>query len=249
MGVSAMLLDKDVIDDVLDIPTKHKFAVSPSASYVFDNTIWNYFYPNQGTRYNIGLAAAPSFGKNMVGFVTPSVDMRHYIPLFGGFSLATRFAGAASFGPNPQRFYLGGTEGWINRAFSDITYPVTEPEDVSFYGIGMPLRGFALNERVGTKYFLANLGLRFPFPILVSGAPLGLYSEIFSDAGTAWNKNVYLFQKQPDGSIITRDLLLSTGIGLRTYFYGFFLKLDIAWRLDLQSFSKPEYLFSLGQDF
>jgi Tol biopolymer transport system component len=253
LGVALMVLEKDVIADDfgnnINLPTKRKFAISPSLSYVLDNTTWSYFYPANGTRYNLTLSVAPGFGKSFIGFVTPQFDVRNYEPLFGGISIATRIAGAASFGPNPQRFYLGGVDLWINRYFSNQTYPLNEPEDFAFYGSAAPLRGYAYNEKVGTKYLLANIALRFPFPVFVAGLPLGLFAEAFTDAGTAWNKSVYFFEKKEDGSIITRDLLLSTGVGLRTYFFGLYLKLDIAWRTNLQSWSRPDYIFSMGQDF
>lgn len=249
LSFAAQVHSKDVIDDNLDIPTKTKFSLSPTLSYVFDNTSWSYFYPKGGTRYNLSVSAAPGFGSKFIGFFTPAVDVRHYIPLFGGTSLAMRFAGAVSVGPNPQKFYLGGMDGWINSYTSEYAYPITEPEDISFYGVGLPLRGYAYNEKVGTKYILSNIAWRFPFPIFVSGAPLGLFAEAFVDAGTAWDKQLYLFRKKSDGSFITDDLLMSTGIGFRTYFFGFYLKMDIAWRTDLQSSSSPNYLFSIGQDF
>ncbi len=249
LSFAAQIHSKDVIDENLNVPTKTKYSLSPSLSYIFDNTSWSYFYPKGGSRYNLSVSAAPGFGSKFIGFFTPSLDFRHYIPLFGGTSLALRFAGAVSVGPNPQKFYLGGMDGWINSYTSEYAYPITEPEDISFYGVGLPLRGYAYNEKVGTKYMLTNIAWRFPFPIFVSGAPLGLFAEAFIDAGTAWDKELYLFRKKSNGSYVTDDLLMSTGIGFRTYFFGFYLKMDIAWRTDLQLWSQPNYLFSIGQDF
>jgi hypothetical protein len=249
LSFAAQIHSKDVIDDNLFIPKKTKYSLSPTLSYIVDNTSWTYFYPKAGTRYNISLSAAPPFGENFIGYVTPSVDLRHYVKLFGGMSLALRFAGAFSVGQNPQKFYLGGMDGWINSYISATAYPITEPEDISLNAVALPLRGYAFNEKVGTKYMLSNIALRFPFPVFVSGAPLGLFAEAFVDAGTAWDKQLYLFRRLYNGSIVTDDLLMSTGIGFRTYFFGFYLKMDIAWRTNLQTSSQPIYLFSIGQDF
>lgn len=253
MNLSALVLEKDAIDNQagipLDLPTKRKFALTPSLGYVHDDVIWSYFYPKAGTRYNVTLAASPSFSSSMLGFVTPQIDFRHYIKIIGDMTFAMRLSGAASFGPNPQKFFLGGMDGWINRYFSATTYPLTEPEDFAFYAVGTPLRGFAYNEKIGTKYGLMNLALRFPFPILVGGAPLALMSEAFVDAGSAWTKSVYLFEKNPEGNWRTKDLLMSTGIGFRTYLFGFYLKLDVAWTTTIDHWGKPQYLFSLGEDF
>src|SRR5205085_1907023 len=51
MNLSALVLEKDVIDDQLNLPTKRKFAITPSIGYVHDDVIWSYFYPKAGTRY------------------------------------------------------------------------------------------------------------------------------------------------------------------------------------------------------
>ncbi|HET9136156.1 MAG TPA: biopolymer transporter Tol [Candidatus Kapabacteria bacterium] len=253
MNLSAIVLERDVIDNAyglpLNLPTKRKFAVVPGASYIYDDVLWSYFYPKAGTRYNIGVSAAPKLSDNMLGFVTPQFDIRHYIKITGDLTLATRFAGAASFGPTPQKFFVGGVDGWINRYFSPTAYPLTEPQDFAFYTSGTPLRGFAYDERIGTKYGIVNAALRFPFPIYVSGAPLALLSEVFMDAGTAFNDKVYLFQKKDDGTYKTRDLLLSTGIGFRTYLLGFYLKMDIAWATTLDTWKSPQYIFSIAEDF
>ncbi len=253
MNFSALVLEKDVISDdlgnPLDIPTKRKFALTPSVGYVHDDVIWSYFYPKAGTRYNLTLAVSPSFGNSMLGFITPQLDFRHYFKIIGDMSFVTRISGAGSWGPNPQKFFLGGVDGWINRYFSATTYPLTEPQDFAFYATGTPLRGFPYNQQIGTKYGLLNLALRFPFPIFVSGLPLALLSEAFFDAGTAWDNKVYLFQKKPDGGWTTKDLLMSTGIGLRTYLFGIYLKMDIAWTTTIDTWAKPQYIFSLGEDF
>ncbi|MEI8134193.1 MAG: hypothetical protein WCH46_03820 [bacterium] len=251
--LSARLLQKEQIStaagDAVDIATKTRFALSPSINLIHDDVLWSYFYPKAGTRYNIGVALAPSLLKNMLGFVTPQLDFRHYFKIFGDLNFAIRASGAASFGPNPQRFFLGGVDGWINRLFSTTTYPLTDPEDVAFYSVGTPLRGFPYNERIGTKYGLVNLAVRFPFPILVSGIPLALMSEAFLDAGSAWTNNIYLLQRNSSGGWTTKDLLMSTGIGFRTYLFGFYAKMDIAWTTTIDTFSRPQYIFSLGEDF
>jgi hypothetical protein len=247
------VLERDVLDnssgDGLNLPTKRKYAAVPSASYIHDDVIWSYFYPKSGTRYNLNVSAAPKFTSSMLGFVTPQLDFRHYFKIAGDLSLATRIAGAGSFGATPQKFFLGGVDGWLNYFFSNITYPLTEPQDFAFYSTGTPLRGFPYTAKIGTKYGIGNIALRFPFPIYVSGAPLALLSEAFVDMGTAWNNNVYLLRKKPDGGWTTQDLLASTGIGFRTYLLGFYFKMDIAWTTTLDSWAHPAYIFSIGEDF
>jgi hypothetical protein len=70
--------------------------------------------------------------------------------------------------------------------------------------------------------------------------------------GTAWNDpQVWkAFGKDPnDGSTITRDLLIGTGVGTRLFLFGLPIRFDIAWRFRVGSFSEPFYYFALGPDF
>jgi WD40 repeat protein len=254
INLSTLVLEKDQVDDQQgistdNIPTKRKFAITPGIGYVHDDVLWSYFYPKAGTRYNLSLSASPKFSNNTLGFFTPQFDFRHYFRIIGDMTFVARLSGAASFGPTPQKFFLGGVDGWINRYFSSTTYPLSEPQDFAFYASGTPLRGFPYNQEVGTKYGLMNLALRFPFPILVTGLPLALISEAFVDAGTAWNDNVYLLQRNASGGWTTKDLLLSSGIGFRTYLFGFYIKMDIAWTTTIDHWAEPQYIFSLGEDF
>ena len=42
---------------------------------------------------------------------------------------------------------------------------------------------------------------------------------------------------------------MSTGIGFRTYLFGIYLKMDIAWTTTLDHWASPQYIFSFGEDF
>jgi Tol biopolymer transport system component len=244
---SAMVLERDLIN--LDSSTKREFTVFPQIAFVHDDVIWSYFYPRGGARYNISIAATPKLGQNWLGFVTPQIDARYYIKISSEFSIATRFAAAASLGPTPQKFFVGGVSGWINAIFSPQVYPLSEPQDFAFFTAGQPLRGYAYDQKIGTKYMIGNIELRYPFPISVGGFPIAFFGDSFIDMGTAWTNQVYLFQKQPNGSIITRDLLTSAGTGIRTFLFGFYVHADIAWTTNLNVWSHPNYIFSLGEDF
>jgi WD40 repeat protein len=248
LNINATMLQRDLI---VDIPTesKEKFAFFPQLAWVYDNVLWHYFYPRAGTRYNLSVAAAPKLGDSWLGFVTPRVDYRHYFKLSENMSIATRLTGGASFGQNPQNFFIGGVEGWLSPDFRGDGIELNEPEDYAFFSTGTPLRGYAYNEKIGTKYALANVEFRFPFPIIVAGFPFAFFGDAFVDAGTAWNNELNLFQRDQAGKIRTKDLLMSTGAGIRTYLFGFYVHLDVAWKTNLDVWSKPIYLFSIGEDF
>jgi outer membrane protein assembly factor BamA len=118
------------------------------------------------------------------------------------------------------------------------------------------LRGYNYAERIGTKYLLTNIELRFPLIryLLTGGLPL-LFNNIigvaFIDAGSTWNNTskVKLFARDSSGNIITNDLLVGTGFGARVYFLYFLLRFDVAWAYNVKGFSSPKFYFSLGSDF
>ncbi len=248
-SVSGAIFQKDLLVPE-NVPTKTAYAIWPEISYVHDDALMSYFYPIDGTRFNLGVSAAPMIASNWLGFVTPQFDIRRYFHITGLFSLATRIAGAASFGPTPQHFFIGGVDNWINYYYKTQGVPITDPQDFAFFTPGYPLRGFAYDEKIGTHYVIGNLELRYPFPIIVGGFPLSFFGDTFIDAGTAWNHSVYLFQRDPaTTNWETRDLLLSTGTGIRTYLFGFYVHFDLAWTTNIETWAPPAYIVSLGEDF
>ncbi len=249
VSLTGSIFQKDLIVSE-NVPTKTAYAVFPSISYVHDDALMSYFYPLDGTRINIGVSAAPMLGSNWLGFVTPQFDLRHYIKITGFLSLATRITGAASYGPTPQNFFIGGVDSWINPFYQTQGIPITSPQDFAFFTPGLPLRGFPYDAKIGTHYAIGNIELRYPFPISLGGFPLAFFGDSFIDAGTAWNKQVYLFQQVPGTTNWeTRDLLLSAGTGVRTYLFGFYIHFDLAWTTTLTTWSPPNYIISLGEDF
>ncbi len=249
MSVTGAIFQKDLLVNE-NVPTKSAYAIFPEISYVHDDALMSYFYPIDGSRLNLSLSMAPKIADNWLGFVTPMADIRHYFKITGLLSLATRISGAASFGPTPQRFFIGGVDSWINRFYQTQGIPITSPQDFAFFTPGLPLRGFAYDAKIGTHYAIGNIELRYPFPILLGGFPLAFFGDSFIDAGTAWDHQVYLFQRDlSTGNWQTRDLLLSTGTGIRTYLFGFYIHFDLAWTTNLETWSNPVYIISLGEDF
>lgn len=235
-----------------------KFLMIPEVRFVYDDVLYGYsFGPVSGTRYYIGMKGTPKFGSSGLGFMSFKTDYRKYIFFNDFLSFAARFTGGLSIGPNPHLYYLGGTDNWINRTFRNDELPFENPEDYALSEFIMPLRGTSVNEIAGTKFFLTNFELRFPlFRALLAGPVPILFQHIlgafFFDMGGAWSGNFSDFKStriDNQGKVVPNNLLMSTGVGIRTILFGIPVKLDIAWENLYHTWSTPHYLFSLGMDF
>lgn len=254
-GLSYMSVSSENLDNYLE-PFRSSTFLIPTFSFVHDNTFWGYYSPIQGVRYNLTAFGNPGISNTRQSFFSLTWDYRNYLRFWYDNSFVFRLSGGLSTGANPQRYFIGGTENWINRKFATGEIPLNEPSDFAFLTPALPMRGFNYAEQIGTKYSLMNIELRMPIiRYLLTGALPILFQNIlgaaFIDAGAAWdnNKQLQLFSKDEKGNRITKDLLIGTGFGLRSYFLFFLARFDVAWAYDVKSFSKPKYYFSIGADF
>lgn len=251
-----MNLSRENLDNTQEETEKKTFIV-PSLNLVHDNTLAGMFAPEKGSRYNLTLMNSPKLGSDGIEFTSLMGDFRTYGKLGDGFTVALRLSGGASFGANPMRFYLGGTENWINWQYENSN--ITLGKDIKEYAFsvpGLPLRGYNYDRISGSKYALVNMEFRFPlFRYLILGAlPIGfqdIQGNLFFDAGTAWSNNnsLKLFERDSTDRLVTRDLLMGTGFGTRIALFGLPFKFDVAWNYNLHKFSAPKYYFSLALDF
>jgi len=254
-GASVLNVSGENLDNILE-PTENVTFTVPQVSFVHDNVLWGYTAPIQGTRYRFDVFGNLGIVDPNQSFYSIMGDLRTYLRFFYDHSLALRLSGGYSGGENPQRFFIGGTENWINRTFATTEVPIESASDFAFLTAVLPLRGYDYSERIGTRYLLANMELRFPLIryLLTGGLPL-LFSNIigvaFVDAGAAWydNSKISLFTRNDAGNVITDDLLVGTGVGARVYFLYFLLRFDVAWAYNVEGFSSPKFYFSLGADF
>ena len=254
-GASVLNVTGENLDNILE-PAENVTFTIPQVSFVHDNVLWGYTAPIQGTRYRFDVFGNLGVTDPNKSFYSIIGDMRTYLRFFYDHSLALRISGGYSGGENPQRFFIGGTENWINRTFATTEIPIESASDFAFLTAVLPLRGYDYSERIGTRYVLANMELRFPLIryLLTGGLPL-LFNNIigvaFVDAGTAWydNSKISLFSRNSNGNLITDDLLVGTGVGARVYFLYFLLRFDVAWAYNIEGFSSPKFYFSLGGRF
>ncbi|MFI5253540.1 MAG: peptidase MA family metallohydrolase [Bacteroidota bacterium] len=242
--------------DYINYPNQQRSVIVPQISYVHDNSLWGMISPANGDRYNFNIMASPKFNDNALGFYSVLGDYRNYYKFWKNYTLALRLAGGGSFGQDPQRFIIGGVDNWINRSFENNHIPLDRAEDFVFLTTGVPLRGYNYNARMGTKYAMTNIEFRFPFFGYVTAGPLPVFFQtlngiLFIDAGGAWN-GTYDFRgvdRDVNGDLYLKDLLVGSGYGIRMVFLGFLVKMDVAYAYNLQGFSQPKYYLSLGSDF
>jgi Tol biopolymer transport system component len=253
-GLTFNTLSKENLDDPNEPPQRLNYLV-PIVSFVHDNTLFGYTAPIRGKRFNLTALGTPKIGADGVSFLSLVGDYRTYVNIVEDYTFAWRLTGGASLGPNPQRFYVGGTPNWINYELTNQRFPIESIQDFAFSTPVMPLRGFNYNARSGSKFFLMNAELRFPLlKYLVLGPlPLGfqnIQGVLFTDIASAWynTRKLQLFSSR-NGEVVTKDLLFGLGIGARIFLLYFPLKFDIAWSYDLDKFSRPKYYISLGADF
>jgi len=239
-------------------PSISRMLFIPQGRYVHDDVLYSYFGPIKGSRYFVGFMGTPKFSTDGIGFITMNFDYRRYIQISDMSCIAIRGTAGASMGPNPRTFYLGGTEYWINSNIYNYRNIFNEPEDYAFANSSflMPLRGFAVGAISGERYFMSNVEYRFPFigwlfatPIPIAQAFMG---AVFFDIGGAWSGDWNSFKatiKDDKGRTVPYNLLMSTGVGLRTYLLGIPLKIDVAWGNLNYMWTEPRWLFSLGYDF
>ncbi|GMR25425.1 MAG: hypothetical protein BMS9Abin39_0722 [Ignavibacteria bacterium] len=254
-GISWINIKSENLDDISEVPENVGFII-PSISIVHDNILWGYTAPIEGTRYRIDALGNAGFDDPEKSFISFLFDYRTYLRFFFDHSLAVRFSGGFSEGNNPQRFFIGGVNNWINRTYATTEVPIRSASDFAFLTAALPLRGFNYAEQIGTKYALMNIELRFPLIryLITGGLPLllrNIQGALFLDVGTAWNRNkeLSLFKRNILGNLVTDDLLMGTGVGARVFFLYFLLRFDVAWAYNIDGFSKPKFYFSLGADF
>ncbi|MBE0643639.1 MAG: PD40 domain-containing protein [Bacteroidetes bacterium] len=250
MNVSQENLDR------VSVPITEKSLIIPNIGFVHDNTLWGMWSPVRGSRYEVRVLGSPGIGSSTLTFASLTFDYRKYYRFWGDFSFVLRGSGGGSFGANPQRFFIGGTENWINRTFENGRIPINSAEDFAFLAAALPLRGYNYNARIATRYGLSNLELRFPIVKYFLGGILpyilqSVNGVMFLDIGAAFDEveGFSSFTRDQNGNFMNKDLLIGTGMGARMWFLGFPLKFDVGWSYNGGGFSRPIFYFSLGADF
>lgn len=253
-GLTWLAIDRSYLQIDRDVEKKRNLFLN--ADLVNDTVVWGEVGPVNGSRSLVSMLYSPGYSRYSLDFVTMRADWRRYIKIGKDYNLVFRFSGGLSEGEKPQKFFLGGTYGWLNYSTRYGGIRVNDIDDIYFSSFEMPLRGGDYYELIGNRFILSNFEFRFPLiHYLIMGwpLPLGLSNirgALFVDTGTAWdNAKFEPFIFKP-GSIQLDDLFMGYGIGARLNLGFFLLRLDVAWTTDfVYNSPKPKYYFSLGPEF
>jgi len=251
---------KDADEAYVHDNTNTLFSINAGFSY--DNVIWGYYGPENGTRARLEALYASETNdiaankSGTIEFTTFGLDYRKYLRISGEYHFALRLSGAISEGNTPQQFYLGGLSNWFNYKYNR-DYEFNSIIDKYYSSSEYPMRGYRLFERSGNRYALLNAEFRYPFvKYLVLGFPFpmvlgNISGVVFSDFGSAWTNDDFRGTvRDSSGNIKLNDLLFSSGLGSRMNAGYFILRYDVSWAWDFNSSaSKPWHMFSLGANF
>ena len=263
----------------LNKPTVNEQRLGGRLEYVFDNSIDVGINMKHGTRYKvyaeftkrmqIDLIDKFVFDVNAGYMAVVGLDFRHYLKLDKYSILAARAAGAASFGNEKVLYFLGGVDNWLFPKFNtDI--PIPQGGSFAFQTQATSMRGFHNNIRNGNNYGLINVELRssvfrYLFPGTTSSFIKNFQLIGFFDAGTAWSGfspfnrdnplNTLIIKTSPSSPISLKvnyfrePIVMSYGIGMRTLFLGYFVRVDYGWGIETRVVQKPVLNLAIGMDF
>jgi len=261
----------------LNIPDVNEQRAGFRLEYVFDNTVALGINLMQGTRYKFFVEAVKRFQLRLSepaslrfneGFLTMiGLDFRHYEKVLGRSVLATRLAGATSFGSEQVLFQMGGINNWLFPNFNgQIPYP--NSDKFAYQQLAQQMRGFGLNIRNGSSFAVWNTELRVPIFQYLSRSKIRMsffrnFQLIgFADVGTAWLGVSPFDRKNPLNTLTLsnpsvelevnffRDpIVVGYGFGARTTLFGYFIRADYGWGIDTKVVGDPILYLSIGTDF
>jgi len=251
-------------------------TILPSLSWIYDNSVFGFTGPVDGLRKNTTLTVSPGYGSNNLIFQTLKSDIRKYWRIGKDYTFAIRGFFGTSLDKDKQKFFLGGvpyllsgggeTNGREDRSnFREVLLDTTNEtliHDLYFTEYAWPLRGARFAERFGSNTALLNMEIRFPFiNYLALGFPLkmifgNIRGHAFVDVGAAWdNSNEFIDNKWPtrygenNNQNSFSPLVTTAGLGTKINLGYFLLKIEAAWDKNQNSYSKPQWYFSLGPDW
>ena len=263
----------------LRTPSRNEQRFGLNLQYVYDNVLMLanntplgtrlkvYTYGMQGIRVQLTGERAFDLTNGFMGVA--GFDARHYLRLDRKSIVALRLTAATAFGSEKMLYMIGGVEGALRPPLGNsLAIP---GGNYTYLTQAAQMRGFYSNIRNGNSFFLLNTEIRVPlllyvFPNVRASWLKNLQGVGFFDCGSAWLdgklfssdnplNTVNLPQNNPNSPVSIRvnyfrdPVVMGTGYGFRTTFFGYFVKFDYAWGIETRVFQKPIKHFSIGLDF
>lgn len=249
-----------------------------AVTVAFDNRKGPENFPTEGWDISMEANAWQGFSDAKVSMQRIEGDFKKYTRLPNNIVWASRIKGGVGFGNTSQRFFVGGTEGWVVpplffnredlRTSQDNNIPVGLYEN-HFAKVVSPVRGFWFFSRSGDKYVVMNQELRIPIRrlnrrTLPERSLQGISFVPFLDVGTAWtegnpfsSRNKYPTETRvvTNGPVtvelqtLKSPFILGFGTGLHAEVLSYLVKLDVAWSVDDNTLQSPAIMISIGNRF
>lgn len=248
-------------------PDKYLHWQIHHVEYVLDNTYTSSPLLTKGLKLKTWVEWYKQWNNKGIHTTVIGFDVRHYLPIFRGITLANRVGASASYGPRNVIFYLGGVDNALAPRY-DNSLPIDLAQNYIFQALGTNMRGFLQNARNGNRLIVSNNELRFPIYKLLSSVPSksNLLNHMiikgFFDIGTAFTgsspfsaSNTFNQQTINQGPIsvtlfnLRNPILYSYGAGLSTRILGYQVRFDYARGIDTGEKLKPMWHISFAHDF
>ncbi len=267
LGRNDQTVYKSTNDRNLERPDDLQWTGGLKLEYVFDNTLPMGLNLYRGTRLKIFAEYFQEVDKEAKNLFVIGVDARNYIKVHRELIWANRLAASTSFGNQKIAYFLGGVDQWIAPTYNN-DIPVDFTQNYGFQALATNMRGHPQNIRNGNSFAVINSELRWPVFRYLINRPIKsnfLYNfQIvgFGDIGTAWTglqpfseENSQNREEIQQGSILImvnnrrEPVVGGFGIGARTKFLGYFVRLDYAWGVENRKINDGFWYISLSMDF
>lgn len=267
LGRNDQTIYKSTNDRNLERPDDMQWTGGLKLEYVFDNTLPMGLNLFRGTRLKLFAEYFQEIDKEAKNLFVVGLDARHYIKVHRELIWANRLAASTSFGNQKIAYFLGGVDQWIAPKYNN-DIPVDFTQNYGFQALATNMRGHPQNIRNGNSFAVINSELRWPVFRYFISKPIKsnfIYNFQlvgFGDIGTAWtglqpfsDENSLNREEIQQGSILItvknrrEPIVGGFGLGARTKFLGYFIRLDYAWGVENRKINDGFWYISLSMDF
>jgi hypothetical protein len=247
----------------IQLPSERTYWTMSRLEYVYDNSVNLEMNIRLGTRYKVFTEYMQSLSGSG-SLYNIGIDYRSYKRIYRNTIFAHRLGWAHSGGQQAIRYMLGGVDNSLGAAMSPATPSSTK--NYAFQTLATNLRGYSQNFSSGSTYAVYNAEVRMPVFSTFIRRPIqssllrNLQLVAFADIGSAWDgflptgdnngRATYIPGGPGNPSLqltVPQDIGIGFGPGLRTMLFGYFVRLDAAWNIQMDP--KPTWHFSIGTDF